>query len=264
MTALTADQHALKARFESLGGVWSPAWASVLQLDPAYFGAYVAWRAVPATRRHLPAKVQELVHLAVCAAATHLHVPGVRAHVRAALRAGASPAEVVETLELTSTLGIHACNVGVPLLMQVLRERGEAVPGEGAAEEDKTATATDPYRARLKADFVANRGYWHGFWEEFLALDPEFFEGYVRYSSLPWQTGPLEPRYKELVYCAFDCAATHLYAPGLKVHMHNALDLGATREQVAEVLEIASLLGAHTFTASAQIVLEEVERHAEA
>lgn len=28
--------------------------------------------------------------------------------------------------------------------------------------------------------------YWHKFWEDFLHLDPEFFEAYLEFSSVPW------------------------------------------------------------------------------
>jgi alkylhydroperoxidase/carboxymuconolactone decarboxylase family protein YurZ len=59
---------------------------------------------------------------------------------------------------------------------------------------------------------------------------------------------------KELVYCAFDTAATHLYVPGLKLHIKNALGYGATPHQIMEVMEIATLLGLHTVHISAPII----------
>lgn len=61
---------------------------------------------------------------------------------------------------------------------------------------------------------------------------------------------------KELVYCAFDTAATHLYTPGLKLHMKNALGYGATPQEILEVMEIATLLSLHTIHVSAPIVSE--------
>jgi alkylhydroperoxidase/carboxymuconolactone decarboxylase family protein YurZ len=61
---------------------------------------------------------------------------------------------------------------------------------------------------------------------------------------------------KELVYCAFDCAATHLYVPGLKLHMKNALSYGATPQEILEVLEIATLLSLHTAHVAAPIIAE--------
>jgi alkylhydroperoxidase/carboxymuconolactone decarboxylase family protein YurZ len=61
---------------------------------------------------------------------------------------------------------------------------------------------------------------------------------------------------KELVYCAFDAASTHLYVPGLKLHMKNALGYGATPQQILEVLEIATLLGLHTAHVASPIIEE--------
>ena len=57
------------------------------------------------------------MYIAVDAAATHLYVPGIRQHIAAALRCGASVQEIMEVLELSSTLGIHAMNIGVPILV---------------------------------------------------------------------------------------------------------------------------------------------------
>jgi len=91
-----------------------------------------------------------------------------------------------------------------------------------------------------------------------LELDPELFAAYLDFSALPWRSGVLEPKVKELIYIAFDAAATHLYAPGLKLHMRNAVRLGATTEEIVEVLELASLLGMHAATVGAPILAEEL------
>lgn len=257
------QQQQLRQRFnEQLSPhVWGEGWASMLELDPAFFEASVSLVAVPHNRTDgLSVKDRNLVALAVDCAATHLYAPGVREHAKAALRAGAAVAEVVEVVELASTLGIHACNIGVPLLVEVLKERG--------GYDDVVAKPYDARQDKLKEDFTAKRGYWHTFWEDFLRLDPDFFEAYLDFSSVPWVpkdghgSGPgvLSPKMKELVYCAFDCAATHLYVPGLRLHMDNALGYGATPAEILHVLEIATLLGLH----GAQVALPIVEELAAA
>lgn len=242
-----------------------PGWESLLRLSPELFSASLKILDVPKKKRHLSPKIQSLIALSVDAASTHLYAPGIRAHTASALKAGASIAEITEVLELTSTLGIHACNIGVPLLVEVLKEEGLY---------GKVPEITAPYdenRERLKADFTKNRGYWHPFWEDFLELDPEFFEAYLDFSSLPWTKdvkdspngkgkGVLEPKIKELIYCAFDAAATHLYVKGLKLHYKNALGYGATVGEICEVLEIATGLSLHPGTLGSGIVLEEVEK----
>lgn len=63
---------------------------------------------------------------------------------------------------------------------------------------------------------------------------------------------------KELVYCAFDCAATHLYKPGLKLHMKNVLQYGGTPEEIMEVLELSSLLSISTMDVALPILEHEL------
>ena len=246
MTANTRPQE-IKDAFIAAGGTWDDAWEAVLQLDPEFLQAYLDFAQVPARKHHLDAKTRALIGLVVNAAVTHLHVSAVRQHIRAALRAGASTAEIMEVLECTATLSIHAMNVGVPVLTEVLAERG--VRTESAP--------LDEYQQRLKDEFTANRGYWNSTWDEMLELDPELFDAYTEFSSYPWKNGSLSPKMREFVYMAFDTSATHLYRVGLKLHMENALGYGATVAEILEVIEIASSIGMQSVTAAVPILLEE-------
>jgi alkylhydroperoxidase/carboxymuconolactone decarboxylase family protein YurZ len=88
---------------------WDESWEDLSKLDPEIFEASINLIAVPKQKKHLSAKMQSLVLLSVDCAATHLYTPGIRQHVKAAAEAGATLAEVMEVLELSSTLGIHAC-----------------------------------------------------------------------------------------------------------------------------------------------------------
>lgn len=220
-------------------------WQALRDADPAFFEAFAELAAVPRRSSALDPKVKELVCLAVNAAATHMYEPGIREHVRRAVELGATREELLEVLQLTSTLGIHASTVGVPLLLEAMGER-EVAP-------------LDERRAALKADFESRRGYWHDFWDGLLELDPDFFEAYVRFSAHPWTSGVLEPKVKELIYTAFDASATHMYVPGLRQHIENALGHGATPAEVMEVFELASTIGIHGYLAALPVVLEELE-----
>jgi alkylhydroperoxidase/carboxymuconolactone decarboxylase family protein YurZ len=245
---LTERQEEVKKRFIEVRGTWGDRWETILRLDPEFLDAYLSFSAVPWRQDHLPAKVKELIYIAVDANATHMYAPGVRQHVRAALQAGATAAEIMEVLELTATLGIHAMNVGVPILVQVLEEKGLRTDRTPLSERQE----------HIKAEFTKARGYWHPFWDEMLELDPELLAAYTDFSAVPWRSGTLEPKVKELVYVAFDTAATHLYTMGLKAHIENAIGYGATAQEILEVMEIASMLGIHGVTMGAPILAEEL------
>jgi alkylhydroperoxidase/carboxymuconolactone decarboxylase family protein YurZ len=246
---LTERQRELRDAFTDVRGYWSDSMQSLLELDPDFFAAYLSFSSVPWRTGPLEPKVKEFVYIAIDGAATHLYEPGFRQHVRLALELGATKEELLEVLQLTSTLGIHACTVGVPVLQEELAAAGRA-----------ESQALDARQEQLKADFTAARGYWHPFWDDLLRLDPGFFEAYTELSSVPWRSGVLEPKVKELIYTAFDASATHLYVPGLRQHIANALAYGATADEIMEVLELASVIGIHTCTMGVPIVIEELER----
>ncbi|OZC59744.1 gamma-carboxymuconolactone decarboxylase [Rhodococcus sp. 06-621-2] len=247
---LTERQREVKARFREQRGTWSLEWESILRLDVDFLEAYLTFSTVPNSKNHLDNKTRELVFIAMNAAATHLYVPGIRSHIRAALDHGATIEEIMEVLELTSTLGIHAANIGVPLLVKVLAEQGVDIQAGSLSAEQE----------RIKKEFVTFRGYWHEFWDGILALSPELLDAYTQFSAVPWKTGTLEPKIKELIYCAFDSAATHLYASGLELHIRNALTLGATPYEVMEVFEIVSVLGIHGPLVAAPILEAEAQQ----
>lgn len=244
--ALSPRQEEIKAAFVAVHGGWDEGWQSILELDPEFLHAYLGFEAVPSRAQHLDAKTRAFIGLTVDAATTHLHAPGIRHHVAAALAAGATPQEVMEVLECTATLGIHAMNVGVPVLVEVLAERGlrtEPAP-------------LDENQERIKAAFTRDRGYWNPTWDEMLELTPDLFEAYTAFSSHPWLHGTLSPMMREFIYIAFDTSSTHLYRVGLKLHIENALGYGATPQQILEVMEIASVIGIHTVTTGAPILRE--------
>ena len=250
--ALTPRQEEVKARFIEVRGTWSEAWEAVVRLDPDFLEAYLRFSAVPWRHGPLPPKVKEFIYIAIDANATHMYLPGVRQHIKAALDHGATGAEIMEVLELTATLGIHAMNVGMPVLAEVLAEMGR-----------RPAPELDARQREIKEEFTRVRGYWHSSWDETLQFAPELLAAYLEFSGVPWRGGSLEPKVKEFIYIAFDVAATHLYRTGLKIHVANALGYGATPEEITEVMEIAAVLGVHAVTTSAPLLAEELAARAE-
>jgi alkylhydroperoxidase/carboxymuconolactone decarboxylase family protein YurZ len=71
-------------------------------------------------------------------------------------------------------------------------------------------------------------------------------------------SGVLEPKVLEFLAIAVDASCTHMYAPGTRRHIRKALELGATREEIAAVLQAVSVLGIHSSSLGAPILLEEL------
>ncbi len=99
-------------------GDWNPIWSQLQEMDPEFLEAYLAFRSVPHREGPLPAKFKELILVAINAATTHLYGPGVRRHIQNALKAGATKEEILETIQLTTVMGIHSCNLAIPISME--------------------------------------------------------------------------------------------------------------------------------------------------
>ena len=83
----------------------------------------------------------------------------------------------------------------------------------------------------------------------------------VREAMVESHKGPLPKKIKELILIAINVATTHLYAPGTRRHMQNALRLGATREELLEVIQLVTVIGIHAVNMAVPILAEELEKY---
>ena len=68
------------------------------------------------------------------------------------------------------------------------------------------------------------------------------------------------PKELELFSIAFDASYTHMYAPGTRRHIKAALKLGATMEEIMEVLKLCVIQGVQACNLGVPILAEELER----
>ena len=107
------------------------------------------------------------------------------------------------------------------------------------------------------------KGDWNPLWDQFRELDPDFLEAYLAFRSLPQSQGPLEQKYKELILIAINAATTHLYGPGVRRHIQNALGAGATMEEILETIQLTTVMGIHSCNLAIPILMEEVSKFEE-
>ena len=108
-------------------GAWSSELDHLAGWDPDWSERCARMVNNPWTTGVLPVKWIELICVALNVACTHRNEPGVRRHVRAALRAGATREEILEVFKGVSVLGIHSVAVSLPIMLE------EAAIGRRAA-----------------------------------------------------------------------------------------------------------------------------------
>jgi alkylhydroperoxidase/carboxymuconolactone decarboxylase family protein YurZ len=107
-------------------------------------------------------------------------------------------------------------------------------------------------------DHLRATGAWNPHWEPFYQLDPAWTEKFMAAGVSPMLAGVLDKKTVEFIAIAVDASCTHMYGPGVRRHIQLALDLGATKEEIAAVLQLTSVLGIHTMSLGAPILLEEL------
>lgn len=101
-------------------GQWNQAWDPFFALDPAWTDAFMATGAGIYSAGVFTAKETELLSIAFDVSFRHMYAPGTRRHIRGALAAGASVAEIMEVLKLCVAQGVAASNLGVAILAEEL------------------------------------------------------------------------------------------------------------------------------------------------
>lgn len=199
---------------------WSPEWTE----------SYMELVKDTQQNQILDPKLVALIRLNIAVTATHLYAPGVQRHIRAALNLGVSRAEILEVFKLASVVGIHACALGVPILEQELAHAG--------IDDDAVTAPATPV-----CDLVRAKGMFNPLWETLYRWDPVYLENFLKMGLGLWTDGILDPLWIEFLCISGDATVTHMWAHGTQRHIQAALALGASKEQILEVLKIVSLQG---------------------
>jgi alkylhydroperoxidase/carboxymuconolactone decarboxylase family protein YurZ len=112
----------------------------------------------------------------------------------------------------------------------------------------------------LKTRFEEVHGYWNPLWESILTAIPDQFEAYINFSGVPYRSGALAPKTRELISIAIYVAMTLMNEDATRVHIRNALKFGATREEILEVFGICTVLGVHSISHSLPFLVNEMEK----
>lgn len=116
------------------------------------------------------------------------------------------------------------------------------------------------HRAVVHQKFLEARGFWDPIWDTVLEVDPDLLDAYIDLSSVPWKNGTLSPKVRELIYVAMNASTTHLYLVGIRVHIRNAIQHGATIEEATAVLGLVSELGSHSMLSVLPAMRDEMGR----
>ena len=105
-------------------GQWNTAWDPFYELSPHWTEDLFAFAVGSMYKSGIFApRFIELISIAFDASITHMYAPGTRRHIKGALKAGATPEEIMTVLHICVSMGVQACAKGVPILAEELEKK---------------------------------------------------------------------------------------------------------------------------------------------
>jgi alkylhydroperoxidase/carboxymuconolactone decarboxylase family protein YurZ len=189
----------------------------------------------------LNALERALIKLAVAVSVTSLNRDAIRAAIDDAQRAGATPDQMQEIVSMVSALGVHSLMAASVAIADAADRHGSPL-----------ASGLNPQQQQLWDSHVGDDPYWAkfrnsvpGFLEALIRLSPDQFRAFFDYCALPWRSGTVRARTKELAALACDATSAHRFLPGFLLHLDNAIAIGNQRLAILETLDIAADAPAH-------------------
>lgn len=223
-------------------GYWHAFHQGLLDYSPAYLQAYLDFHEPPFTSGRLGDKLCEFIYIAVDAAVSHLFVPGVEMHIKKVLGLGASGEEIIEVIELAMMAAHSSHTAGMPILIEELERAG-------LYTEELKRPLTDGENER-KQRYVDLTGSWPEGGDSLFRFAPDFVEGFLAYGEIPFDSGPLPERSKQLILIAVYASPVAPQAESLRRHIRRALEIGVSPQEISDAMQLSSGIAIHTCVAA--------------
>jgi alkylhydroperoxidase/carboxymuconolactone decarboxylase family protein YurZ len=127
---LSHQQQALRETYVARFGDFPDFCDQWLRLDPGYFAVLLDLIGSGRGAGGLDEPSSCLISIALTGCFTSLNPPALRLQIRRALRLGIDKKQILQVLQMTAHLGVHACAIGVPVLLEATEERASGTPDQ--------------------------------------------------------------------------------------------------------------------------------------
>ena len=198
--------------------------------------------------QHVSHKLKHLIWIAVDSVCTHLYDRGVRIHALFAWRDGATEAEVLEAIAIATRLNLATYENGIGIILE-----------ETAAEGDAAPEPLEQNHGEEFARGLASLG--DELWvQQSLRHSRHAFPAKVALCTPP--VSVLDEKSAALIALSVEACPAVLNQAGIRRQARRAVQLGATREELVEVLELAAGIGMHGLSVGVPIIQKASEEFA--
>lgn len=204
----------------------------LLRHAPRWLAAYLAYAEAPARDGPLTPRLRELIYVAVDASTTHMFSEGLHLHVDMALKAGCTPGELIEVMQIATLQGLDSVVAGAEILAEEAPAAGLALPATGNGGD-------------LLQRYEAARGDRPAWLGLVAAMAPRYAEALMALIEVAEEEATLTARERALIRLALAASPTSLNRSAMRTETRAALRAGAAPEDVLEVFQLVAHLGIH-------------------
>jgi alkylhydroperoxidase/carboxymuconolactone decarboxylase family protein YurZ len=159
-------------------------------------------------------------------------------HIKKVLTLGASPEEVIEVIELAMMAAHSTHTAGLPILVEELERAGLC-----SEELQRPLTPSETTR---KQRYIATTGSWPEGGDALFRFAPAFVEGFLAYGEIPFGSGPLPERSKQLILISVYASPVAPQPRPLRQHIRRALEVGVSPQEISDAMQLSSGIAIHT------------------
>lgn len=241
-----AAREALKQRTIAAFERFADYHATLLDHHPQLLERVIGMLDAANELKHVSIKLRHLIWIAVDAVCTHLYERGIRIHTLFAMQHGATEMEIFESLAIATQIGLRSYQDGIGIVLEETAAEGDSLPAGSAARAESDA---------VRAYREANGG--EGWLAPSLAHSRHNVAALIDLATPT--PGGLDAKSAELIALSVECCPAVNNPEGIRRHARNAVRLGATREELIEVLDLASGISLHAVSVGAPIVEKALE-----
>jgi len=223
--------------------------------DPEWAESCMKMSSNPWKNGVLSRKLIELICIGLNAAGANLNADGIQRHIRAALDAGATRAEILFIIRCATVMAVHSCHAWTSeVLKQAVRPEMDQLNDANLERLKKAGGLTSA------VDKLKTVGHWKPEWERMLILDPIWADEFISTALFIYSNEILSGKDVELLNIALNASFTHINSSDVQGHIMTACKAGATIFEITDVLKLCVAQGVATCNLAVPILAEEMTK----
>ena len=226
-------------------------WDTLLRVEPKVLRRVHEFLLVGEKATHISEKMRHLIWVAADIVVTHLYPRGAGVHASIALKCGATPQEVVQTLEIAASVSCRGFEEGLPIVLAAIEAN------QGSAQRWQRPLSAE--EEALQRNLQGRLGFFSPWMEQTLRLWPDYLKALIDlgYSEVDSGSG-LDAKSRELIFFGAHACPAIGNKQGMKIHAERALAAGATADELLQVLALANYIGLHSIAEGINTVSEHL------